>query len=394
MENKFHIEVNCQQKNHDGERICGDVFLRRKIKEENRLIAVLSDGMGHGVKANILATLTSTMAMNFTEEHKDVSKIAEIIMNTLPVCSERKISYSTFTIVDIDQDGEVKILEYDNPQCIILRGTEILTPDWTCVYLNNTKNANKELLTCSFKPRKEDRIIFCSDGVTQSGLGGNKYLFGWGREKLQEYCIELVKNNKYISAQKLASKVVNMANTNDNYQSKDDTSCAVIYFREPRKLLICTGPPYDESKDVEYGNIVKTFNGSKILCGATTSDIISRELGSQIVDSFEFNDPDLPPVSYMEGVDLITEGILTLSKVSEILRTFSARTKLGKGPADLIVKYLLDSDEIHFLVGTRINIAHQDPNLPVELEIRRTVVKRIARLLEEKFLKEVSMSFI
>jgi len=394
MDNKFHIEVNCQQKNHDGERICGDVFISRKIKEENRLIAVLSDGMGHGVKANILATLTSTMAMNFTEEHKDVSKIAEIIMNTLPVCSERKISYSTFTIVDIDQDGEVKILEYDNPQCIILRGTEILTPDWTCVYLNNTKNANKELLTCSFKPRKEDRIIFCSDGVTQSGLGGNKYLFGWGREKLQEYCIELVKNNKYISAQKLASKVVNMANTNDNYQSKDDTSCAVIYFREPRKLLICTGPPYDESKDVEYGNIVKTFNGSKILCGATTSDIISRELGSQIVDSFEFNDPDLPPVSYMEGVDLITEGSLTLSKVSEILRTFSARTKLGKGPADLIVKYLLDSDEIHFLVGTRINIAHQDPNLPVELEIRRTVVKRIARLLEEKFLKEVSMSFI
>lgn len=394
MDNKFHIEVNCQQKNHDGERICGDVFISRKIKEENRLIAVLSDGMGHGVKANILATLTSTMAMNFTEEHKDVSKIAEIIMNTLPVCSERKISYSTFTIVDIDQDGEVKILEYDNPQCIILRGTEILTPDWTCVYLNNTKNANKELLTCSFKPRKEDRIIFCSDGVTQSGLGGNKYLFGWGREKLQEYCVELVKNNKYISAQKLASKVVNMANTNDNYQSKDDTSCAVIYFREPRKLLICTGPPYDESKDVEYGNIVKTFNGSKILCGATTSDIISRELGSQIVDSFEFNDPDLPPVSYMEGVDLITEGILTLSKVSEILRTFSARTKLGKGPADLIVKYLLDSDEIHFLVGTRINIAHQDPNLPVELEIRRTVVKRIARLLEEKFLKEVSMSFI
>jgi len=394
MDSNFHIEVNCQQKNHEGERICGDVFITRKIKEENRIIAVLSDGMGHGVKANILATLTSTMALNFTEEHKDVSKIADIIMNTLPVCSERKISYSTFTIVDIDQDGEIKILEYDNPQCIILRGTEIITPEWTCVYLNNSKNANKELLTCSFKPRKEDRIIFCSDGVTQSGLGGSKYLFGWGRDNLQEYVIELVKNNKFISAQKLASKVVNMANSNDNYQSKDDTSCAVIYFREPRKLLICTGPPYEESKDVEYGNIVKNFNGSKILCGATTSDIISRELGEQIVDSFEFNDPDLPPVSYMEGVDLITEGILTLSKVSEILRTFSPRTKLGKGPADLIVKYLLDSDQIHLLVGTRINIAHQDPNLPVELEIRRTVVKRIARLLEEKFLKEVSINFI
>jgi hypothetical protein len=159
-------------------------------------------------------------------------------------------------------------------------------------------------------------------------------------------------------------------------------------------MLICTGPPYEEHKDKEYGDIVRNFNGIKVLCGATTSDIISRELGKEITDSFEFNDPDLPPVSFMDGVDLITEGILTLSKVAEILRTYSNQTKIGKGPADLIVKYLLDSDEIHLLVGTRINIAHQDPSLPVELEIRRTVVRRIARLLEDKFLKEVEMSFI
>lgn len=394
MDGKFHIEVNCQQKNHDGERICGDVFISRKLKEENRIVVVLSDGMGHGVKANILATLTATMAVNFTEEHKDVSKIAEIIMNTLPVCSERKISYSTFTILDIDVDGEVRILEYDNPQCVILRGTEVFTPEWTCIYLNNAKNTNKELLTCTFKPRKEDRIVFTSDGVTQSGLGGGKHLFGWGRDNFQDYIQELVKHDRYISAQRLAAKVVNMANINDNYQSKDDTSCAVVYFREPRKMLICTGPPYEEIKDKEYGDIVRNFNGIKVLCGATTSDIISRELGKEITDSFEFNDPDLPPVSYMDGVDLITEGILTLSKVSEILRTHSNQTKLGKGPADLIVKYLLDSDEIHLLVGTRINIAHQDPSLPIELEIRRTVMRRIARLLEDKFLKEVEMSFI
>jgi len=396
MDGKFHIEVNIQQKNYEGERICGDVFTSRKVKEENRIIAVLSDGMGHGVKANILATLTATMAVNFSEEHKDFRKIAEIIMNTLPVCSERKISYSTFSIIDIDADGEVRILEYDNPQCVILRGTEIFEPEWTCIYLNTEKNAGKELLSCSFKPRKEDRIVIFSDGITQSGMGGgnDKFLFGWGRDNLQEYIQGLVKQDHTISAQRLAAKVVNMAHINDNYQSKDDTSCAVIYLRDPRKLLICTGPPYEKNKDVEYAKIVSEFNGIKILCGATTCDIISRELNKEITDSFEFNDPDLPPVSYMEGVDLITEGILTLSKVSEILRSYSTQTKLGKGPADLIVKMLLESDEIHLVIGTRINIAHQDPSLPVELEIRRTVVKRIARLLEEKFLKEVEVSYI
>jgi len=120
--NPFYIEVNCQQKNHHGERICGDVFQSARVNEESRVILVLSDGMGHGVKANMLATLTATMALGFTREHKDITKIAEIIMNTLPVCSDRKISYSTFTIVDIEENGMVNMLEYDNPPCHYTQG--------------------------------------------------------------------------------------------------------------------------------------------------------------------------------------------------------------------------------------------------------------------------------
>lgn len=393
MNEAFYIEVNAQQKYHFNERICGDVFLSKRIKEENRTIVVLSDGMGHGVKANVLATLTSTMALNFTNEHKDFTKIAEIIMNTLPVCSERKISYSTFSIVDIEQDSETKILEFDNPQAFVFRGNKAHIPEWTCMILDSTRNSGKELRSCSFNPQKEDRIIICSDGVIQSGLG-NKYLFGWGWENVQAFIHELITNDPLISARKLASKVVNMAMANDNYQPKDDTSCAVIYFREPRKLLICTGPPYEKEKDVVYGNMVKDFKGKKIICGATTADIIARELNVKIKDSFEFNDPDLPPISFMEGTDLVTEGILTLGKVAEILKKHHNNYTLSNGPADEIVKLILKSDEIHFIIGTRINIAHQDPSLPVELEIRRTVIKRIAALLEEKFMKEVSLRYI
>ncbi len=394
MDNKFYIEVSSHQIHHEGEKICGDVFLSRRIREEGRTLAVLSDGMGHGVKANILATLTATMAINFAEEHKDVAVIAEIIMNTLPICSERKISYSTFSIVDIEMDGVTRVLEYDNPQCLIIREGKPFNPGWNCVILNSEKNAGKEVMSCQFYHRKEDRIILISDGVAQSGMGTERYPFGWGRESVQEFVINLIQNEPAISASRLAQKVVNYAHINDNYRSKDDTSCAVIYFREPRRLLICTGPPFDNSKDKEYAEAVKNFEGKKILCGATTADIIARELGVEITDSFEFEDPDLPPISFMPGIDLVTEGILTLGKVNEILKKYGPNYKLGKGPADNIARMLLDSDEIYFIIGTRINIAHQDPSLPVELEIRRTVVKRIARLLEEKFLKEVDLRFI
>ena len=358
------------------------------------MIAVLSDGMGHGVKANILATLTATMALNFTREHKEVDRIAEIIMNTLPVCSERKISYSTFTIVDIESSGRANILEYDNPSTIILRGTEIFDPSWKKVTLEKGKNEGKVLRTCSFIPAKEDRIIFCSDGASQSGMGSEAFPFGWGRDEIASYASSLVHSEASISAMTLSGKIVTMAHKNDAYRAKDDISCATIYFREPRKLLICTGPPYEKEKDRELASKVKEYTGKVILCGGTTADIVARELNKAIIDELVFEDPELPPESFIDGIDLVTEGILTLQKVNEILKSYNNSVRLGKGPADKIVKLIMDSDEIHFVIGTRINVAHQDPNLPVDLEIRRTVVKRIARLLEEKWLKKVSFEYI
>jgi hypothetical protein len=393
LDNTFYIEINCQQKNHSDERVCGDVFLSKRIKEEGRFILVLSDGLGHGIKANLLAILTSTLAASFTEERQSISRIADTIMNTLPVDEVKQLNYSTFTILEIDGDGKANILEFENPKTIIFRGGRTYEPPWNVVDLDSGKYQGREILTTSFNPQKEDRIVFCTDGVVQSGLGSDQYPTGWGQENFEKYVFDSIREEHDISAVKLAGRVINKANLNDQFFPKDDMSCAVIYFREPRKLMICTGPPQEEISDGEFAGILEAFNGKKIICGATTSDIISREWKKEIIDSNIITDPELPPVSRMEGVELITEGILTLSKVNELLKEYNQSTKLGKGPADEIVKLILDSDEIHFIAGTKINVAHQDPNLPIDLELRRTVVHRITRVLEEKFLKEVTMKF-
>lgn len=394
MKDAFYIEVGSAQKSHTGERICGDMFVSQKVKEEGRTVVVLSDGMGHGVKANMLATLTATMAMNFTREHRDAHKIAEIIMNTLPVCSERKISYATFTIVDIEENGQTTIINYDNPETIVMRGAEHLKPEWQNISLDNQAGKGKEIMACTFEARKEDRIILTTDGITQSGLGRGKYLLGWGMDNVTGYLSRFVKDHPEVSAAKLSAQLVNTAHSNDGYQARDDISSAVVYFREPRRLLLCSGPPFERENDGELAAVVKGFRGKKVICGGTTADIIGRELDITVEDTLTFEDPDLPPVSHMEGIDLVTEGILTLSKVAGILEKYGQRTDLGPGPADRIIRLFLESDEIQFWVGTAVNVAHQDPNLPVELEIRRTVVKRIARMLEEKLLKEVSLHFI
>ena len=391
---KFFVEIDCQQKNHQKERICGDVFVTQKIKEERRIIAVLSDGMGHGVKASVLGTLTATMALNFTKEHKEPEKTAEIIMKTLPECSERKMNYSTFTIIDIEFDGKTTLLEYDNPECIIIRDKKVFEPKKKIISFNNTNNNNKHIRVTSFMPKKGDRIIFASDGIPQAGMGTPMFPFGWGIDNVGRFAIDIVKQYPQVSAKQLATRILNMAYRHDGFQSKDDTSCGIIYYREPRTLLICTGPPFELTDDARLAQSFSEFQGKKIIMGATTGDIIARELSLHIQDGFKFDDPELPPISTIDGVDLYTEGILTLNKVEKILKVYNNNYALGKGPADEIVRLILDSDEIHIIIGTRINIAHQDPSLPVELEIRRTVVNRVVRLLEEKFLKYVKIKYI
>ncbi len=394
MPEDVFIEIEAQQVSHTGERICGDVFRKKKISEEARIIAVLSDGMGHGVKANMLATLTATMAMNFTIEHRNPETIAEIIMNTLPVCSKRKLSYATFSIIDVEINGKAHILEYDNPEAVIFRNEQLLPVKWQEIIMSSEKHKGKKLRYYTFTPKLGDRIFIFSDGITQSGMGSDRYPFGWGNKNLRNFIANTVHNEPDISAEKLAGKIVNKAVQHDAYKSKDDTSCASVYFRKPRKLLIITGPPIDPAQDAELAKKAEAYNGKKIICGGSTIDIMARELNIEVTDSLDIIDSDLPPLSYLKGFDLATEGILTLNKTGEILETLTKNDKPGKGPADLLVKYLLDSDKIDFIVGTKINEAHQDPNVPVDLDIRRTAVKRIAGILKEKYLKEINIEFI
>jgi hypothetical protein len=391
---KSYIDISHRQAKYHGERICGDTYISRRYPENNRILIVLSDGMGHGLKANVMSTITASMAINYIQDKMPVEKIALRIMNALPVDSVRKISYATFTILDIREDGKVDIIEYENPECTILRGEKIYDPGWDTVSLTDERFKGREIRKCSFVSKKEDRIIFYSDGVVLSGLGTKKYPLGWENKNLEQYVKGVINDNHSISSHKLASKIINRAIKNDEYYAKDDISCGVIYFREPRRLLLCTGPPYNKKEDKKLARVFQQFEGRKIISGATTADIIAEHLDRKIINSIEILDADLPPTSSMEGADLITEGILTLEKVHRVLEQMNANTVLGNGPADQIVKLLLKSDEIHFMVGTHVNVAHQDPNLPVGLEIRRTVVHRIARVLENKFFKFTQLNFL
>jgi hypothetical protein len=294
------------------------------------------------------------------------------------------------------ESDTVSILEYDNPQTLILRGNKIYQPEWTHVrYKGDIKDKRvMDLKKCTFVPRIEDRIVFCSDGITQSGLGEG-HAMGWGRNNLIKFVRGIIEATPDISAADLAERVVKRAAANDLYMPKDDLTCGVVYFRKARKAMLCTGPPFNPEQDNEFANIVENFNGKKIISGATTTEIIARELGRAVTNE-ERSDPALPPSSKMKGIDLVTEGVLTLSKATYLLNNINLNSNMqfGKGPADQICQLLLDTDEIYILVGTKINENHHDPTLSVEIEIRKHLIQRLTKVLSDKFMKVVIVKYM
>lgn len=399
------IEVGHYQLFKNGENAGGDTFLSQKNDADGRVITVLSDGLGSGIKAGVLSTLTATMAVKFIASDIPIQRATEIIMSTLPICKDRGISYATFTLVDIEPNSTVQVMEYDNPPYLLFREGRVEEPDKESSLVDSQRAEGliareMKVQYSSYQARPEDYLIFYSDGVTQSGMGTKVFPLGWGNAKAREFIQDLVREHKGISARDLAKKIVQKAHQNDCYESKDDITCGVIYFRQPRDLLIMTGPPVNHERDVEMLREFTGFEGKKIIAGGTTSNIISRETGKKVKPILKNIDPEIPPISEMEGADLVTEGIITLARVEQILE---AGAKLGEAAsiererqngARRIAEMLLDSDRVRFVVGTRINEAHQDPNIPVELELRRSVVKRIQKLLVEHYLKEVTIKYV
>ncbi len=390
----FHVDIDFQQKQPKGEVACGDVFHTRRIHEEGRTILVLSDGIGHGVKANVLATLTASMALNYTSFHTKPEIAANIFMRVLPRNSEGKESYATFTIIEMDNNELVRIINYDNPPTIILRNGSPYAPREIEMSIRGEENVGKILRIREFKPIKGDRIIFMTDGVTQSGLGTPNHPMGWGLANISLFAQKQIAREYDISATRLCRKILNQAAMHDNFEVKDDTSCGVVYFREPREFMLITGPPFYKIKDFEFVKRIENFPGKKIICGGTTAEIIARELNREVKIQHRYADASIPPAAHMEGFEMVTEGILTMGKVEEILEGYSSNVRLGSTPPEEVVKLLMEHDTIHIIVGTRINWAHQDPDQPVELEIRKFVVKRIVKLLEEKFFKQVEVEFV
>ena len=394
MAEELFIEMEASQYTKFGQAACGDDVRFLTVEKENRHLCALSDGLGSGVKAHVLATMTTSMALKFLESNIPTIEAAEIIMDSLPVCEVRKIGYATFSLFDFRLGGRARITEMGNPGYIHLRGTEEIPPlkDEQVI---SAHWPDREVRECEADFRVGDRIIMCSDGVTQSGLGVRKDMkFGWRRSGVLAHAREQISLEPDISATELSASIACRALQLTPGGCKDDITCVVVYLRRPRVLRILSGPPYYKEHDSEYARQAKIGADHVVICGGTPANIIERELGTK--GKVDFADMrragGLPPIGRIDGIGIATEGILTLSRVTTALEE-------GRAPRDepmaarAILERMMAHDRIEFIIGTKVNESHQDPNIPQDLELRRSVIKRMTHALERKFRKQVTVNY-
>ena len=377
--------------NKKGEQLCGD---RVEIiaRNDNSLTLVLADGLGSGVKANILSTLTSKILSTMIENGMPIEECVDTIVKTLPVCSVRKVAYSTFTIIHVEENTTATLIQFDNPNVILLRGGKHWDYPTTSRVIEG-----KTILESKFPLQLNDMMIAMSDGAIWAGVGQSMN-FGWQRDNVVEFAERMYEDT--LSAKMMAALIVDECNRLYAGEPGDDTIVAAVRVRERKPVNLMIGPPADPA---DVGKMMALFfakEGKKIVCGGTTSKLAANYLHEDVVTSLDYGtDPDIPPTATIKGVDLVTEGVITLSRVVEYANVFLNNSDLANlwslqtDGASRIAQYLFEyATDISFFVGRAINPAHQNPDLPITFGIKIQLVKQLSEALE-KMGKRVSVSY-
>ena len=374
------------------EELCGDRV--EIIRLEDCTIIVMADGLGSGVKANILASLTAKIASTMLKEGADIYETVDTIVNTLPVCKVRNIAYCTFTLMKIYNDGRVYIAEYDNPPFFLIRNDIGLEIDKKESIINEKKVVESE-----FTLQEGDVLTVVSDGCIHAGIG-NILNLGWNWDNVQNYLIRNTQCRK--SAKNITKDLIQVCWDLYGGRPGDDTTAVVVKARRPEVIDLFTGPPKDERNDSFAIREFMKGPGKKIICGGTTSNIASRELGRVLKVNLDFYDKDVPPTASMDGIDLITEGVLTLSKAIEKLNNYEAsfasqehsRDLEGLDGASRLVKMLIeDCTHFNLWVGKAINPAHQNLNFQINLDVKLNLVAQLVEYMR-KFGKCVKINYL
>lgn len=388
--NNLCTDVGFKSVNKKGEQLCGD-HIEIVDQNENSLVLVLADGLGSGVKACILSTLTSKIISTMIANDLSVEECVSTIAATLPVCEKRGVAYSTFTIIRITNNSEAEIIQYDNPHVIMLRGGENFEYPRTSMEIGG-----KTIYKSKLQLEKNDVFIAMSDGAIYAGVG-KTLNFGWQRDSIIDFMVG--NYDKKMSAKGISQLLLDECNDLYGGEPGDDTTVAAVKIRQRIPVSLMIGPPSNPQDLKKMQTLFFAKEGKHIVCGGTTSKLAADYLGKPVVPCLDYFDPEIPPIAKIEGIDLVTEGVVTMTKVLEYADSYLngsisiSDLSMKKDGASRIAQMLFEeATDISFYVGRALNPAHQNPALPINFNVKMQLIDEVSKKLKAMG-KNISVSY-
>ena len=379
--NNLCLDVGYKSIFHFGEQLCGD-HVNVSGTSDGRTVIVLADGLGSGVKASILSTITSQMISTLLSNGISLEEAVTSISKTLPVDKDRDIAYSTFTIADFDPRGVLDIVQFDNPETVMIREGKVFDFKKQKIVIGN-----KEIYKSSIKLQEGDMFAFFSDGCPYAGVGMS-YNFGFGMKEIKDFLEVLYAGET--NAKTVANEFIDYINKLYEYSPGDDATCVIIKVRKRSQVNVVFGPPSNKEDCNRMMSLFFSKGGKHVVCGGTTANIAANFLGKEVIADLDFAKSDVPPMGRIEGVDLVTEGIITMSKVKEYAEDFLSDNALyhiwgyQKDAASILSRLLFEeATDIDFYVGRAINPAHQNPDLPINFSIKMNIIDQLIECLKK-----------
>lgn len=388
--NNLCADIGYQSINHYGEELCGD-HIDVVEQEDSSIVVVLADGLGSGVKASILSTLTSKIISTMMSVGLSLEDCVETIAATLPVCSVRGVAYSTFTIIRIVNYNEIEMIQYDNPLIILIRNGK--NYDYPKTEMNI---GGKKIFKTRIELMENDIFIAMSDGCPHAGIGA-AYNLGWKREDIIDY-MEIFYDVGF-TAKTLSTILIDEVNRLYNNEPGDDATVCTIRIRKRQPMNLLLGPPSNPDDCNKMMSLFFSKEGKHIISGGTTASITASYLGKVVKQSLKYEDNDVPPIAEIEGVDLVTEGVITINKVLTYAKDYLTDNEAyqqwsyKRDGASLICRLLFEeATDINFFVGKAINPAHQNPDLSINFNIKMNLVNELSECLR-KMGKQIKVSY-
>lgn len=376
MTKYLHVNFYSRQTCYGFGKTCGDVI--KHYRAPHYTLSILCDGLGHGLMANIAAEMCSSRLLEMIKGGFSLREAFTNVVKTMHQIRGKKRTYAVFSVVKIMNDGKTTILTYEIPAPILIGRKH------ASVLKQRTMFMETEMIgesNCFLEPG--EGILVVSDGVSQSGLGG-EFRFGWGIEGVCDYLNSTLMKRHY--PEELPLEIVKRSIELSNNFPGDDTTALLNYCRRGKVVNIFTGPPVQKENDGKVVNEFRRMSGTSVVCGATTAEIVSKILGREITVQQEFENAITPPHYYIEGIDLVTEGAITLNQVYRLLdedEEIFGYPEPETG-VDRLGLLLREADRVNFIVGRASNPAHKDITFKQQGIIqRKTIVLHIKEKLEK-----------